>query len=140
MSFVLAFERAHRVLWAKATGVIATQDLIDLDMASISFLAREERADGPPIRGLYDFSEMSAIVVPQTKAAARGSRSAIVRGQRVMVKSRTATCGIVETFTQSQRLAGSNLLAVVDSLAEAHALLGLSAPRFEFVSGDFPGR
>jgi len=133
MGFVLAFERTHRVLWAKATGVIATQDLIDLDMASIAFLAREERADGPPIRGLYDFSEMSAIAVPQTKAAARGSRSAIVRGQRVMVKSRTVACGIVETFAQSERLAGNNLLAVVDSLDEAHGLLGMNAPRFEFV-------
>jgi hypothetical protein len=131
MSFVLAFERTHRILWAKATGVIATQDLIDLDMASISFLAREEKAAGPSIRGLYDFSEMAAIVVPQTQAAARGTRSAIVRGQRVIVKSRTAMCGNVEAFVQSQRLAGSNLLTVVDSLDEAHALLGLNAPHFE---------
>jgi hypothetical protein len=136
MSFVLAFERTHRVLWAKATGVIATQDLIDLDMASISFLAHEERPDGPPIRGLYDFSEISAIAVPQTKAAARGSRSAIVRGLRVMVKSRTVTCAIAETFAQSQRWAGNNLLAVVDSLDEAHALLGLNAPHFDFVNDD----
>jgi hypothetical protein len=140
MSFVLAFERTHRVLWVKATGVIATQDLVDLDMASISFLAREEKTDGPPIRGLYDFSEMSAIAVPQTKAAARGSRSAILRGQRVMVKSRTATCGIVETFAHNQRLAGNNLLTVVDSLDEAHALLGLNAPRFEVVDDDLLGR
>ena len=134
MSFVLAFERTHRVLWAKATGVIATQDLIDLDMASIAFLAHEEKADGPPIRGLYDYSDMAAIAVPQNKAAMRGSRSAIVRGQRVMVKSRSLACGIVDTYVQSQRLAGHDLLAVVDSLDEAHALLGLDAPRFEPVS------
>ena len=132
MKFSLAFERTHRVLWAKATGVIATQDLVDLDIASISFLAREERPNGPPIRALYDFSEIAAIAVPQTKAAARGSRSAIVRGQRVMVQSRTLACGIVQTFVQSQRLAG-NKLAVVDSLDEAHALLGLSAPHFEAI-------
>ena len=112
--------------------MIATQDLVDLDMASISFLAREERPDGPPIRALYDFSEIAAIAVPQTKAAARGSRLAIVRGQRVMVQSRTLACGIVQTFVQSQRLAG-NKLAVVDSLDEAHALLGLSAPHFEAI-------
>jgi hypothetical protein len=132
MKFSLAFERTHRVLRARATGVIATQDLVDLDMASISFLAREERPDGPPIRALYDFSEIAAIAVPQTKAAARGSRLAIVRGQRVMVQSRTLACGIVQTFVQSQRLAG-NKLAVVDSLDEAHALLGLSAPHFEAI-------
>ena len=132
MKFSLAFERTHRVLRARATGVIATQDLVDLDIASISFLAREERPNGPPIRALYDFSEIAAIAVPQTKAAARGSRSAIVRGQRVMVQSRTLACGIVQTFVQSQRLAG-NKLAVVDSLDEAHALLGLSAPHFEAI-------
>ena len=132
MKFSLAFERTHRVLRARATGVIATQDLVDLDMASISFLAREERPDGPPIRALYDFSEIAAIAVPQTKAAARGSRLAIVRGQRVMVQSRTLACGIVQTFVQSQRLAG-NKLAVVDSLDEAHALLGLTAPHFEAI-------
>ena len=133
MNFLLAFERTHRVLMAQATGVIATQDLVDLDMASISFLAREERADEPSIRALYDFSEIAAIVVPQTKAAARGSRSAIVRGQRVMVQSPTLACGIVETFVQSQRLAGNNLLAVVYTLEEAHALLGLNAPHFEVI-------
>jgi len=132
MKFSLAFERTHRVLRARATGVIATQDLVDLDIASISFLAREERPNGPPIRALYDFSEIAAIAVPQTKAAARGSRLAIVRGQRVMVQSRTLACGIVQTFVKTQRLAG-NKLAVVDSLDEAHALLGLSAPHFEAI-------
>jgi hypothetical protein len=98
-----------------------------------AFLAREETADEPSIRGLYDFSEVAAIAVPQTKAAERGSRSAIVRGQRVMVQSRTLACSLVETFVQSQRLAGDNLLAVVDSLDEAHALLGLNAPHFEVI-------
>jgi len=34
---------------------------------------------------------------------------------------------------QSQRLAGDNLLSVVDSLDDAHALLGLNAPHFELV-------
>ena len=114
MNFRLAFERTHRVLMAQASGVIATQDLVDLDLASVAFLAREEKADGPSIRGLYDFSEIAAITVPQTKAMARGSRAAIVRGQRVMVQSRTLACGIMETFTQSQTLSGNNLLAVVD--------------------------
>ena len=133
MKFLLAFERRHRVLRAKAAGVIASQDLLDLDNASIAFLAREETADRPSIRGLYDFSEVAAVAVPQTKAAERGNRSAIVRGQRVMVKSRTIACSLVETFVQSQRLAGDNLLAVVDSLDEAHALLGLNAPHFEVI-------
>jgi len=133
MVFILAFERSHRVLGATATGVIATQDLLDLDAALITFLAQEETAGEPPIRGLYDFSKVAAIAVPQTKAAERGNRSAILRGRRVMVLSRTLACGIVETFVQSQRLAGDNLLSVVDSLDDAHALLGLNAPHFELV-------
>jgi hypothetical protein len=113
--------------------VIATQDLLELDIALIAFLAREETADRPLIRGLYDFSEVAAFAVPQTKAAERGNRSAIGRGQRVMVKSRTTVCSLVEAFVQSQRLAGDNYLTVVDSLDEAHALLGLIAPLFEVI-------
>jgi hypothetical protein len=133
MKFLLTFERRHRVLKAKAAGVIASQDLLDLDNALISFLAREETADTPSIRGLYDFSEIAAIAVPQTKAAERGSRSSIVRGQRVLVQSQATACSLVETFVQSQRLAGDNHLTVVDSLDEAHALLGLNGPLFEVI-------
>jgi hypothetical protein len=121
------------VLKAKAAGVVATQDLLDLDIALISFLAREETADTPSIRGLYDFSEIAAIAVPQTKAAERGSRSSIVRGQRVLVQSQATACSLVETFVQSQRLAGDNHLTVVDSIDEAHALLGLNGPLFEVI-------
>jgi len=134
MSFLLAFERTHRVLMAKAAGVLATQDLLDLDVASIALLAREETADGPSIRGLYDFSEVSAIAVPETRAAERGSQRAVVRGQRVMVQSQTLACSLVETFLQSQRQAGDNLIAVVDSLDEAHALLWLYEPHFEVIA------
>ena len=133
MAFLLAFERTHRVLKAKAEGVITTQDLLDLDIALITFLAREETADRPSIRGLYDFSEVAAIAVPQTKAAERGSLSAILRGQRVMVQSQTLACSLVETFVQSQRLAGDNHLTVVDSIDEAHALLRLNGPLFEVI-------
>jgi len=133
MKFLLTFERRHRVLKAKAAGVIASQDLLDLDNALISFLAREETADTPSIRGLYDFSEIAAIAVPQTKAAERGSRSSIVRGQRVLVQSQATACSLVETFVQSQRLAGDNHLTVVDSIDEAHALLGLNGPLFEVI-------
>jgi hypothetical protein len=133
MKFLLTFERRHRVLRAKGVGVLSTQDLLDLDIALIAFLAREETADRPSIRGLYDFSEIAAIAVPQTKAAERGSRSSIVRGQRVLVQSRTTSCSLVETFVQSQRLAGDNRLTVVDSLDEAYALLGLNGPLFEVI-------
>jgi hypothetical protein len=133
MTFLLAFERTHRVLKAKAEGVIATQDLLDLDIALIAFLAREETAGRPSIRGLYDFSEVAAIAVPQTKAAERGSLSAILRGRRVMVQSQTLACSLVETFVESQRLAGDYHLVVVNSLDEANALLGLNAPNFEAI-------
>jgi len=133
MTFKLAFERTHRVLKAKAEGVIATQDLLDLDIALIAFLAREESADRPSIRGLYDFSEVAAIAVPQTKAAERGSLSSILRGHRVMVQSRTLACGVVDTYMQSRRLTGDNHLVVVDSLDEANALLGMNAPSFEVI-------
>jgi hypothetical protein len=113
--------------------VIATQDLLDLDTALIAFLAREETADWPSIRGLYDFSEVAALAVPQTKAAERGSLPPILRGHRVMVQSQTLACSLVETFVHSQRLAGDNHLVVVNSLDEANVLLGLNAPNFEVI-------
>jgi len=131
MAFLLAFERSHRVLWAKACGVIATQDLLDLDVELIAFLAREETTDRPPIRGLYDFSRASAFAVPQTKAAERGNRRALLRGQRVIVPSQVTACGLMEVFVQGQSQAGDSHLAVAESIDEAHALLGLDAPRFE---------
>ena len=133
MTFRLAFERSHRVLRAKADGVIATQDLLDLDVELIEFLAREEGSELPPIRGLYDFSEVAAFAIPQTKAAERGNRPAIMRGQRVMVQAQTTGCSLMETFTQGQRQVGDNHLAVVNSIDEAHALLGLKSPRFEAI-------
>src|SRR4029453_3458500 len=131
MTFLLAFERTHRVLKAKAEGVIATQDLLDLDIALISFLAGEETADRPSIRGLYDFSEVAAIAVPQTKTAERGRLPSFLRGHRVMVQSQTLACSLMETFVHSQRLAGDNLLVVVNSLDEANALLGLKTRNFD---------
>ena len=133
MTFLLSFERSHRVLRAKAKGVIATQDLLDLDGELIAFLAREETSDLPAIRGLYDFSNVAAFAIPQTKAAERGSRPAIMRGRRVMVPSQTMACGLLETFTQGQRQAGDTRLSVVNSVTEARALLGMTTPCFEDV-------
>ncbi len=130
MPFQLTFERTHRVLKAKAAGVIATQDLLDLDLEVIAFLSREETADRPPIRGIYDFSEVAALAVPQTKAAERGNRPSILRGQRVMVQSQAPGCSLVDAFAQSQRQSGDTGLFVVNSLDEAHALLGMGTPRF----------
>ena len=133
MTFLLAVERKHRVLKAKAIGVIASQDLIDLDMSSIGVLSREESADRPLYRALYDFSEVAGIAVPKTRAAARGSQSPVIRGLRVMVQSGAIDCSVVETLVHSQRLAGDNRLMVVDSLVEAYALLGLYSPNFEAI-------
>src|SRR5258708_33925379 len=111
MTFLLAFERSHRVLRAKADGVIATQDLLDLEAELIAFLAREEGSDLPPIRGLYDFSEVAAFAIPQTKAAERGTRQSILRGQRVMVQAQASGCSPMETSTQGQRQGASTPLA-----------------------------
>ena|SRR5262245_6366163 len=131
MAFQLAFERRHRVIRAKAADVLATQHLVDLDMALIGFLAREKITDTVSLRGLYDFSEITAVAVPQTKVEERGGRRAVVRGQRVMVLSQTMACSLVESFVQSQRRVGDHQLSVVGSLEEAHALLGLNEAHFE---------
>jgi hypothetical protein len=134
MPFHLTFERTHRVLKAKAAGVIATQDLLDLDLELVAFLSREEAPEQAPIRGLYDFSEVAALAVPQNRAAERGNRPSILRGQRVIVQSQAAGCSLVDTFATSQQQAGNTGLSIVNSLDEAHALLGMDAPRFEGIA------
>jgi hypothetical protein len=131
MAFVLSFERLHRVVKATAVGVIATQDLLDLDLQLIAFLANEERAGGPPIRAVFDFTDVAALAVPETMAVQRASQPAVVRGQRVIVQSNTASCGLVQTLVQSQVSAGASQFAVVDSLDEAHAFLGMDAQQYE---------
>jgi hypothetical protein len=133
MTFLFAVERRHRVLKAKAVGVIASQDLTDLDMASIGFLSREDSADRPVYRALLDFSEVAAIAVPKTRVAARGSQGPVIRGLRVLVQSGAVDCSVVETLVHSRRLVGDNRLVVVDSLVEAYALLGLHSPNFEAI-------
>jgi hypothetical protein len=133
MAFQLSFERTYRVVRATASGVIGTHELVDLDKELVTLLAREEAANGPPIRGLFDFSEVTALTVPEAMAAQRGTRPAIVRGQRVMVPSRTTACSLVETFVQSQNSVGANQWVVVQSLDEAHSLLGLDTPCFEAI-------
>lgn len=121
----------HRVVRATAAGVIGTQDLIDLDRELVAFLALEEAADRPLIRALFDFTEATAVAVPETVAAQRSIRPAVVRGQRVMVPSRTAACSLVQSLVHGQRMAGDNQMAVAESLDEAHALLGMDAQHYE---------
>jgi hypothetical protein len=133
MTFLLAVERKHRVIRARAIGVIASRDLIDLDMASIALLSHEEQSNGALYRGLYDFSEAAGISVSKTRVSARSSRKAVIRGLRVMVRSGVIDCGIVGTLVYSQSLAGDNRLMVVDSVDEAYALLGLHSPNFESI-------
>jgi hypothetical protein len=48
-----------------------------------------------------------------------------------MVQAQATGCSLMETFTQGQRQVGDNHLAVVNSIDEAHALLGLDTPHFE---------
>ena len=48
-----------------------------------------------------------------------------------MVPSRTAACSLVQTLVHGQRLVGVNQMAVVESLDEAHALLGMDAQHYE---------
>ena len=111
MTFLLAYERSHRVLRAKAAGVVATQDLLDLEAELIGFLAREETSDQPAIRGLYDFSDVEAFAVPQTKAAERGNRPSILRGLRDV-----GDAGLVEIEHEPREAAAAGEAALLTRL------------------------
>lgn len=124
--FTLAFERTHRVLLARFSGVFSSEDIVRLDRAVIDFVTREG-----PIRGLLDFSQVEAVAVPQTFFVARGRSPQIAPGQeRVIVAPHPEAYELARAYASQQRDFGNLEPRVVTSLWDAYRLLGLERPEF----------
>jgi len=122
----LAFDRKNRVLRVTVSGIFASDEMAELDRVVIEFIARHGQ-----MRGIYDYADVEAMAVPQTRLLQRAQQPAIMRGQRVIVASRVLGGEGARAYGRYQREAGEKEAAVVDTLEAAYRLLGLNHPRFE---------
>lgn len=125
--FSLDYERRHKVLATRITGVLSSEDIARHDRVVLRFLAGKEG-----VRGLYDFSGVEVLAIPVSKINQRGQRPAIIEGLRVVVAPPAAAGLAFATRIADQlRTAGHREPVIVATLEEAHRLLGLVDPQFE---------
>jgi hypothetical protein len=121
----LAFDRKNRVLQVTVSGIFASEDMDELDNALVEFVAHHGQ-----VRGIFDYSHVEAIAVPDSRLAERAQQPSTIE-QRVVVSSRVMGGERARTYAQYRHEAGHRSAVIVASLAEAYAFLGLRNPRFE---------
>jgi hypothetical protein len=127
--FAFAFERTHRVLLVRFTGIFSSEDIVPLECAVKAFVAQEG-----PVRHLLDFSGITAIAVPKTLVAQRARLPEIVPGQeRVIVAPHQEMYDLARTYATQQRDFGNLEPRVVRSLWDAYRLLDLDEPDFQAI-------
>jgi hypothetical protein len=130
--FTLAFERKHKVLLARFSGVFSSQDIEELDRGVIAVTAREG-----PSHGLLDFTQVEAVSVPRSRLVQRSVQPPFSPGYRrvFVVGEGTDALEVARTFAAEQALAGTGNVQIVTTLEEAYRLLGLGKePRFDPIS------
>jgi len=128
----LSFDRRNRVLLVQFSGIYSSDDISAFDRLVGRFVAEEG-----PTRGLYDFSGVTAVAVPKTKLFELGRRPQIALDQdRVIVAPQLEINELARLYATLQRDFGNVEPRIVNTLAEAYDLLGLSDPDFERVEND----
>ena len=113
--FTLAFDRRHRILLARVSGVVGSGDVAVMDDAIQRFAALHG-----PTHDLMDFTAVSSVAVPISKlvpppANGSGYRRIFVANGRLVELART----------------GAPASVIVPSIDEALRLLGATDPSFE---------
>ncbi|MBS0523450.1 MAG: hypothetical protein JSS04_07410 [Proteobacteria bacterium] len=121
----LAFDRKNRVLHVIVSGIFGSEDVDELDNVVVEFVARHG-----PVRGIFDYSDVDAIAVPDSRLAERAQQPSAIE-QRVVVASRVMGGARARAYQGYRREAGQRQAVIVDSLDEACAFLDLRNPRFE---------
>jgi hypothetical protein len=121
----LAFDRRHRVLRVAISGIFSSEDLEEMDNAMVEFVARHGQ-----VRGIFDYTEVAAFAVPDSRLAERAQQPSAIQ-QRIVVASRVSGGERARTYARYRREAGQQQATIVGSLEEAYAVLGLRNPRFE---------
>ncbi|MBS0540042.1 MAG: hypothetical protein JSR47_14850 [Proteobacteria bacterium] len=124
----LRYERRHKVLAVTFTGVMSSEELAEHDRLLLHFLAGR---DG--VRGLYDLTAVEALAVPVSRINQRGQRPSMFHDLRVVVAPGGAGLTFTRTISDQFRAAGHSEPVLVDTMAQAYALLGLVDPQFEAV-------
>ena len=127
--FTLAFERKHKVLLARFSGVFSSQDIEELDRGIVAVTAREG-----PSHGLLDFTDVEAVSLPMSRLVQRSVQPPFSPGYRrvFVVGDGPQALEIARTFAAEQALAGSGNVEIVATLEDAYRLLGLGKePNFD---------
>ena len=128
--FALAFDRRHRILLTRFSGIFNSSDIAELDTEIIRFTAEHG-----PVHGILDFSNVSAVSVPLSKLVQRGRQPAISPTcKRIFVAKGPELFDFARAFTIQQGLAGTPEPIVVETMEEALALLAADEPNFEPLS------
>ena len=123
----LFYDRRHKVVLTRVSGVLSSEDIAEHDRALLNFLVGK---DG--VRGLYDLTAVDALAVPISKINQRGQRPAIIGGMRVVVAPPGAAGRDFATRMADQlRGAGHREPSIVGALADAYQLLELEDPQFD---------
>ena len=117
--FTLAFDRRHKILLARVSGVVNSSEVAALDDAVVRFTARHG-----PTHDLMDFTSVSTVAVPISKMVQRGQPSLNGAGyKRVVVVANGDLLALARSATREP--------VIVSSLDEALQLLGARAASFE---------
>lgn len=120
--FTLAFDRRHKILLARVSGVLSSSDIVALDGAIERFTAHNG-----PAHGLMDFTSVSTVAVPIGKLVQPAQRPAAGAGyKRVVVVANSELLALARTAAREPM--------VVSSIDEALRQLGALSPSFEPVS------
>ena len=113
--FTLAFDRHHRILLARVSGVVGSGDVVAMDDAIQRFAAHHG-----PAHDVMDFTAVSTVAVPIGKlvpppADGSGYQRIVVANGRLVELART----------------GAPASVIVPSIDEALRKLGATDPSFE---------
>jgi hypothetical protein len=122
---ILAYDRRYRVLRVTVSDIFSSEDMEEMDTAMVQFVARHG-----PVRGIFDYTDVVAFAVPDSRLAERAQQPSAIQ-QRIVVASRVSGGERARTYGRYRREAGQREATIVGSLDEAYALLGLRNPRFE---------
>ena len=125
--FSLLFERNHRVLLTRFTGIFR-REVVQAQMVA----ARRIAAIEGPTRALYDFEGVEAVEIPYAILRDMGRLPQTLPNQlRVYVMPRPELFGMGRTFATYQELTGNRQPLVCRTMADAYAALDLKDPDFQ---------
>src|SRR5215467_6897676 len=124
--YVLSFHEKHRLVLARFSGVVSTEDFERLDDALAALVAREGF-----MPGIFDFSAIDAHAVPATFLVRHARLPQVLLGQeRIIVAPQQEVYDLACAFAAQQRDFGNTEPKVVRHLGDACRLFGVDEADF----------